>query len=452
MSLFIFPVVFLSMTTFAFCQDLTESDSQIWKVGQRRWTIQEEYNYCKWIEKNIPEDFFIHYKIPVDCADVPYALRWIYARISHLPAAATTVDNQLTGHWSKDWRHLPKNEIWHKDKRFRAALIAMLSTTSTKTLPSDTYPVRITADSLTAGTVFLIAEEHTGIVSHLVMDGSTTHPVQTLEAGMPTRIQRLFLRNFISPDLDPGRISGFRKFRWPVEKDNQWHYFSAKEHPFYSEEQYLPSFTKGYAGYIEAVARRIDPKIYDPNEKAQQVINTLARRLAQRIPIVLEGNKKCYKKNQCEDGSLYWEIYSTPDRDEFIDIMVEYLEEIINKNNLDRKAILEKMAKIRLQISPGRVTTLKYIFQNFKWMSSDPEATIDARWAINKCDIIALHLKDAQESISFIKKRYGKSDPLFAERSIRTQQAIIDEMIKESRKNKCKTEPANIESFKIRHK
>ncbi len=432
----IFLAAYASMTTFAFCHDFHESDSQVWKVGQRRWTIQEEYNYANWIETNITEDFFLRHKIPVDCADVPYAIRWIYARISYLPAAATTSNKRLIGNWSKNWGHLPTDKTWYKDRRFRAALMAMLSTTSTRTLPFDTYPIRIATDSLTVGTAFLISEEHSGIVSHIVMDGSTTHPVQTFEAGMPTRVQRLYLRNFISPNLDSDHISGFLKFRWPIAEGNRWHYLPVKQHPFYSDEQYSPAFTAGYDDYLEAVAKRIDPKVYDPNEKAQQVINTLTRRLTQRIPIVLDGNKKCHEV-RCPEDSLNWQIYSTPNRDEFIGTMIDHLEEIIRKNHLDRNAILDKMADIRLQISPDRFITMQYIFQNFKWLSSDPEATIDARWGLDKCSIIAIHLKSAQESISFIRKKYSKTDPRFAESSIRTQQTIVDEMTRESQKNKC---------------
>jgi hypothetical protein len=56
------------MTTFAFCDDFHESDSQVWRVGQNRWTVQEEYNYGKWIEANVVEDFFIDHEIRVDRA------------------------------------------------------------------------------------------------------------------------------------------------------------------------------------------------------------------------------------------------------------------------------------------------------------------------------------------------------------------------------------------------
>jgi hypothetical protein len=71
-------------------QTLNESSNQIWTVGLNRWTVEEEYRFGKWVDENITEDFFIRYKTPTDCADAVYAIRWIYARIARLPAAATT--------------------------------------------------------------------------------------------------------------------------------------------------------------------------------------------------------------------------------------------------------------------------------------------------------------------------------------------------------------------------
>lgn len=412
------------------------SDCQLWKVGERRWTVQEENNYSRWIETNVTEDFFMRHGIRVDCADVPYALRWIYARIHHLPAAARTADNRLIGHWSTDWKHLPTDEQWEKDRRFRAALLFMIYRTSTRTMPADTYPIHISPDAVTAGTMFLIPGDHTGIVCRIVSDGSTAHPIQTLEANLPTRIQRLLLRNFAF--LDPGRdrVSGFVKFRWPVKTGDAWHYLPVKEHPFYSEEQYSAAFSNGYTDYFEAVGKRIDPKGHDPGDRAERIISTLTRRLYERIPIVQDGGKKC-RDTRCPEGSRDWEMYGTSDRDEFVGVLVEHLEDIISRNHLDRNALLAKMGEIRLQISPDRFVTLRYVFENSKWLSSDPKDSIEARWGLDKCGNIALHLKGARESISFIEKKYGRTNPHFARREISSQQKIVDEMTKESLKNNC---------------
>ena len=398
--------------------------------------FKKKYNYGKWIEANVAEDFFIRHEIPVDCADVPYAIRWIYARIHHLPAAATTSGHQLIGHWSKDWARIPTNAAWDKDRRFRAALMAMLASTSTKTLPFDTYPIHIAADSVTGGTVFLAIEDHSGVVSHIVLDGSTTHPVQTLEAGSPAKIQKLHRRNLILPNPHGDGVSGLLKFKWPVKTGDGWRYLPVKEHPFYSEEQYSSDFTHGFADFIEAIAMRIDPKVYDPHEKAEKVIHTIIKRLNERIPIVLDGYNKCHE-TQCPAESRLWEIYSTPDRDEFIGVMVDHLERIIKANHLNRDAIIDNMANIHLEISPGKSITLQYVFQNFQWLSSDPEDSIEARWALDKCGMIANHLKSARESISFIQHKYGDTDPSFAERESRVQQEIVDRMTGEAQKNNC---------------
>ena len=109
-----------------FGQPLTESPDQIWEVGDRRWTVEEERQFGEWVDENITEEFFLRYRIPTDCADAVYAIRWIYARITHLPAAATTIDGKVIGHWSTDWKDLPTDPEWHRDQRFRAALLALL--------------------------------------------------------------------------------------------------------------------------------------------------------------------------------------------------------------------------------------------------------------------------------------------------------------------------------------
>jgi hypothetical protein len=43
----------------------------------------------------------------------------------------------------------------------------MLTETTTRTLPLDTYPVRIDPESITPGTVFFITESHSGIIGRI---------------------------------------------------------------------------------------------------------------------------------------------------------------------------------------------------------------------------------------------------------------------------------------------
>src|SRR4030043_2489082 len=104
---FVVLLLILLVSTPCSSQALNESPGQVWQVGDRRWTVEEEHRFEKWVDETMAEDFFIRYKIPTDCADAVYAIRWIYARINHFPAAVTTKDGRLIGHWSTDWKNFP---------------------------------------------------------------------------------------------------------------------------------------------------------------------------------------------------------------------------------------------------------------------------------------------------------------------------------------------------------
>jgi hypothetical protein len=437
-----FFIVFLLIlfSTPSFGQTIKESPLQVWSVGDHRWTIEEESQYSKWAEANLTEDFFIRYKIPVDCADVPYAIRWIYARIAHLPAAATTKDGQLIGHWSTHWGNLPTHPDWHKDLRFRTALLHMLSETTTRTLSFDTYPIRITPDSVTPGTVFFITESHSGVIGHVALDGSHAHPLQTWESTVPARIQKMSEKNFLSPRPESTTHSGLVKFRWPVIQNGQWRYFSAKEHPFYSEEQYTSGFYEGDADFVEAVAKRIDPTSYDPWEKMEKVVETISRFLQERVPIVLAGYQRC-RKGGCPEGSALWEIHSTPGRDGIITLLMDHLHQIIESNHLDKEAVKEKMEAVSLLISKDRTITLYDVYQNYLWLSPHPEDSVEARWGLKKCEMILSQIRSAKNSLTFIERSYRKKDPKYADFAIRQQQEILRRLTEEWEQSQCKEIP-----------
>ena len=436
MSIFIL-FLFILIATPSLGQTMKESPSQVWQVGDRQWTVEEEQNYSQWVETTITEDFFIRYKIPIDCADVPYAIRWIYARIAHLPAAATTKDGQLIGHWSTEWGHLPTHSEWHKDRRFRAALLHMLTETTTRTLPFDTYPIRIDPDSVIPGTVFFVTESHSGIIGRLVLDGSYSHPLQTWEATLPPKIQKMNQRNFLSPRPESTIYSGLVKFRWPILQNHQWKYLSAKEHPFYSEEQYHSSFYEGYADFVDAVAKKIDPTDYDPKERLDKMIEAISRYLLERVPIVLAGYQRCHKKG-CQEGSALWEIHSTPGRDGWITLQMDHLYQIIELNQLDKEEVRKKMEVIHIPILKNQSVTFYHLYQNYLWLSPHPEDSIEARWGLKKCEMILSQIRSAKNSIAFIEKAYRKKDPKYASFAILQQQEILRRLTEEWDRSLCK--------------
>ena len=297
-----------------------------------------------------------------------------------------------------------------------------------------------TADAVRPGTVFYITESHSGLVRTIVLDGSAAHPIQTAEATLPCRVQKLKFKDFNSPDPEPQSHSGLVQFRWPTERNGRWEYLPAREQPYYSEEQYSPAFHEGYVDYIDAVAGRIDPKIYDPRERVEKILDVLSRRLKERIPIVLDGQSKC-PRGHCPEGSVLWEIYSTPGRDESLIVAISHLEDILKQSQIDRESVLEKADRILLQISPDRCITVKHVLENAKWFSSDPEAPIAARWGLDKCDAIAMHIRSAEDSIRFIIETYAQKDPEFAERSLWVRRHDLDEMVEERRKSHCGMNP-----------
>ena len=415
---------------------MNESPDQVWEVGDRRWTIKEERQFEKWVEENITEDFFIRYRIPTDCADAVYAIRWIYTRINHLPAAATTKEGKLIGHWSTDWKHLPTHPEWDQDERFRAALLYLLPKTWTGTLPLDTYPVRISPDSITPGTLFLMTESHTGVIGKIFFDGSTAHPLQTWESALPVKVQKLSSKYFFmgTPQIKNG--SGLVKFRWPVSENGEWKYLPAKEHPFYSEEQYASGFCKGYADFVEAVARRIDPVNYAPMEKLVKVMGTTTRLLKERVPIVLEAYQGCLNGG-CPEGSEWWELHTTAGRDETIVLLMDHLSQIIESNHLNRETVKKMMEAIPIEISKNRSITFYQIFQSYLWLSPDPEDSIEARWGLKKCEMIHVRTHATKDSIAFIEKTYRRRDPKYADFSVRQQQILLRRLNEEWATAEC---------------
>jgi hypothetical protein len=285
-----------------------------------------------------------------------------------------------------------------------------------------------------------MAESHTGIIGHVFLDGSHVHPLQTWESALPVKVQKLSLRYFFSARPESKTRSGLVKFRWPVSENGEWKYLPVEEHPFYSEEQYTSDFCKGYAGFVEAVARRIDPTDYPPMEKMVKVMGTITRFLRERIPIVLAGYERC-RDGGCPEASELWEIHSTPGRDGMIITLMDHLSRIIESNHLDQEMAKRVMETIPIDISENQTVTLYHVYQNHLWLSPHPEDSIEARWALEKCAMIYVQIRTTNDSIAFIDRAYRKKDPNYADFSIRQQQHFLGRLSEEWTRSECKEPP-----------
>lgn len=409
--------------------------AEVWHAVNE-WTMEEELRFGAWVSEYVDENFFINHKIPVDCADVSYGLRWIYARIRRLPAGATGKYGEFIGHWSKDWDHLPSYSRWDKDPRFRAALRTVLGVTTTESIPNDTYPIAVTPSLVTPGTVFLTTEAHTGVVGRLVLDGSTIHPLQTWEASLPVKRQKLKMRDFLMHSPNAANQSGLVKFRWLEKSDGQWRFLDRQAQPAYSEEQYGPDFFSETQVYVDAVARRIDPREHDPKEKVERIMDYIVKMLDERVPIVLSGYGYCSEK-PCPEGSDMWEAYSTPLRDRKIRLLFWYLENVLKENHLDPKPLLARMETIQFDIGNKKVIDLLHIYRNREWLSYDPDDPIEMRWGLRKCEMIQSRLRTLQQSIAFVRESYESSDPNYAQGVINYYQREMETLRREQMASQC---------------
>lgn len=423
-------------------QPVGDSSDQVWQVESRRWNVIEEQRFAIWIESTINEDFFIDYNIPIDCADVPYAIRWIYARITHLPAAATMPDGQLIGHWSTVWKNLPTAKEWFRDKRFMRSLLHLLSRTSTKTLPADTYPIRIAQDAVMAGAVF-IGYGHAGLIGHIVLDGSTYSPVQTWEATLPRKIKKLSKKNYFAARADINIDSGLMRFRWPIASGNQWKYLPKEEHPFYSLKQYGPDFNHTGSFFGEEVAKRIDPTSYDPTDKARLIIGAIYDYLLERAALVQEGYRQCLDRD-CAEGSYLWEAYSTPSRDDRLAFKINHLRRIIKNNKLDEGHLHKIMEGMVIPVKEELTVTVDYVVQNYRWLSHDPEDPIDARWGLRKCEMIRAEMGATLQALNFVKRRYSITNADYYERRRQMHLADLRRLQQDGERSGCNTPDVRI--------
>lgn len=440
-------LIFMTWVVFCWVGDspasaVAESSDQVWQVGSRRWDVAEEQRFAAWVEETISEDFFIRYGIPVDCADVPYAIRWIYARIAHLPAAATMGDGSMYGHWSTTLAHLPTHRDWQRDRRFRAGLEYVLSGTTTKTLPTDTYPIRISPSSLLAGTVSIVPEGHAGMVGSIVLDGRMYSPVQTWEATVPRKVRKLRQRSYFSPWPDADAGSGVVRFCWPINTGGRWSYLPETEHPYYSVEQYSPGFCFPGELFDQAVARRIDPTPYDPAEKVGKIMESIHRYLQERVALVDEGFRHCQQKGRCAEGSYLWEVYSTPSRDGMIVFEIEQLLKIIKDNDLDEESFKKTMEGVLIAIGLKQEISLDYVVKNSLWLSYDPRDSIAARWGLDRCERVRSQMYHSLQALNFVEQRYRSTDPHFADNGRRLHWKDLRWLQEEGERAGCRDLPS----------
>jgi hypothetical protein len=117
--------------------------------------------------------------------------------------------------------------------------------------------------------------------------------------------------------------------------------------------------------------------------------------------------------------------------------MMDHLHQIIESNHLDKEAVKEKMEAISIPIKKDQTITFYHLYQNYLWLSPNPQDSIEARWGLKKCEMVRSQIRSAKNSIAFIEKTYRKRDPKYADFSTRQQQEILRRLTEEWDKSRC---------------
>ena len=374
-----------------------KSQAAVWETTSQ-WNDQTEAEYRQWVGANWNKNFF-EQEGPMkgsilDCADVVYSVRVIFASQRGLPFAmkdptsrgGKIISNEMTRWDSKS-----------PDQRVRSFIQLIYDVGSTASLPADTYPTAISPATLGAGSVIVTDPENHH--SWTIQRFSPTGIPYLLFGSRPARTL-LYDRNdypsvgFVFPlGIRPETNAGFRNFRQPTDIGKP-----ASEVPGYSLEQYdFPAAT-----FMRTVQKRMQQVQESNNQRVLRVYEESCKGAQERVAIV----KGAIDKNEaigsrCMDAQEY-DDNSTPSRDTRLRDTFKDLQASFKDANAAKalSASTRKLAQSVLkgsvsatntnaacivEIAPGRRLTLGQIFAlsiNDK-LSNNPHDTLEMRWGLD---------------------------------------------------------------------
>ncbi|RJP20802.1 MAG: hypothetical protein C4527_24520 [Candidatus Omnitrophota bacterium] len=232
--------------------------AEVW-IARESWNPQWENRYSDWLEIEVRPDFLRPTGLRVDCADLVYAFRAVFARTHGLPFMASSAEGKRYGHFSHHWDRFPTHENWKQDRRFCTFLNDLFKNiVSTRSLHHDTYPVALNPESICPG--LLVYEDL--IAAHVAMVGQirsdTNLPVTFYESFIPG-FEEFTVSGKTEVHLYGPTIaqthSGIVAWKWPVESAGEWRYVPETEMPHFSEEQYADDFS--YRSRTTALLNRL---------------------------------------------------------------------------------------------------------------------------------------------------------------------------------------------------
>lgn len=388
---------FLRLFVFSVIASISlSSRAAVWE-NTAEWNDAAEAQYRQWVVQNWNKDYFSQAGPMkgsiLDCADVVYSMRVIFASQNGLPfamkdpttRAGTIISNSMTR-----WDSKPQ------DQRIRSFIQLVYGVGSTASLPADTYPTAIGAATLGAGSMIVTdkANHHSWTIQHF----SQTGIPYLLFGSRPARTL-LYERNeypsvgFVFPQgVRAETNAGFRNFRQPADIGK-----AVYDVPGYSLEQY--SFPPG--NFMKTVQKRMQKVEESGEQHVLRVYTETCKGARERVEIV-RGSllKQTEIGSRCMSATEY-DDQSTPSRDSrlkdsFKDLASAYKEAVQNRSlaAVTRKlveSVLSGAASVSnsnaacpIEIAPGRKLTLGQLYSLSLGdkLSNNPHDTLEMRWGL----------------------------------------------------------------------
>lgn len=389
-------VAFLSVSVLLILGQAVTARAAVWE-NTAEWNAETEARYRSWILENWNKNYFQQpgplQNVKLDCADVVYAMRILFASHHGLPFAMkdpTTREGKIVSNSMTRW------DDKDPDQRVRSFIQLINGLSSTASLPADTYPTAINPTTLGPGAIILTdrANHHTWTIHRFSQTG-----IPSLLFGSRPARTLLYERNeypsvgFVFPQgVRAETDAGFRNFRQPTDIGKPVY-----EVPGYSLEQYgFPA-----VGFMKSVQKRMQQVEETGEQRVVRVYTELCKAARERVEIVRGSlDKQIAIGSRCMDATEY-DDQSTPSRDtrlkdSFKELALAFKEATDNRSvSAATRTTVESVlsgaisgedvhAACPVEIAPGQKLTLGQIYASSLAgkLSNNPHDTLEMRWGL----------------------------------------------------------------------
>ncbi len=405
--------IHLTLTSFAILFS-SQSFAAVW-ADKHTWNSQWEDKFSSWIKNEFSEDFFTagKYKgISTDCADAVYFSRLIFAAENDLPFVIkdpTGGSKLITNRMSRF------DSVKDPHQRLRKFMNFIGGITGTKSLPNDTYPVKVTRENIRPGATWsrprIKSENILNLVlgtdvkedpghAEVVRDVSEAGVVEVIGSTVPAAVRKMQITTSLV-FLPIETTTGFRRWYLPEE------YNRNKENlPNYSLEQFKiggqtwqdsrgGNSTQKGERTVESWSNEIYHRLKESENtkeskevKLKRIVIDLCTLSNSRADLIKKAEAFRLKlRGACMDANAF-DSYSTPSRDKRILATLKDAVKVGGGFGFTTSQSMNKLEPILRTCDIDIKSNIKLSLWDFlKSManddtSSDPNESLEARWGL----------------------------------------------------------------------